>query len=307
MWSGPLNERFNLLHGPDATASAKSGTVQCGGRAGKTKLVRKRPVLKQRVEKARMEDVSCAGSVHDRDAKGGYVVKLPAIPSQNTILAQRSSSKPMAKAAVHELKRFGERGCSREALGKIAADDRVVGESKQVVESGVKFVKIGDDSDPGRARPLCCLNGGEGIVTIEMKESRVGDPFAAQLRGIEVLTEIAVPEDGALTVFVEEDNALPTVAVGNGDAVSLDTQTGKFRTMQRSSSVIAELANVARGQRPGGAGGNRGGNLTAGQSGEASELQLGAGDGKVRERDHGVSCVETEADQVDGRQRWKLI
>lgn len=87
MRRGPLNERFNLLHGPDAPASAQSGAVQCGRSTGKTKLARKRPVLKQSVEKARVEDVSGTGGVNDRDAKGGYVVEVNAVPGQNAILA----------------------------------------------------------------------------------------------------------------------------------------------------------------------------------------------------------------------------
>lgn len=180
----------------------------------------------------------------------------------------------MAEAAVHGLERISERDGSGQALGKIAADDSVVRESKQIVESGVQLVEVSDDCDTGRARPLRGLNGCRSVVTIEMQQTGVGDPFSTQLRGINVLAGIAVPKDGALTLLVKEDDALPTMAMGDGSAVSLDAKAGKFRTMKRSSGVIAKLSDVTRGQRPRSAGGDGGGHLSAWQSGKTGELQF---------------------------------
>lgn len=254
-----------------------------------------------------MEDISSACCVNDRDAKSGYVVELNAVPGQNAILTERGGGKSMTKAALHGLKRLSQRGGSCEALGKIAADDSVIGEGKQIVEIGVNLVEVGDDRDTCRARPLRGLNGRGSVVAIQMQKTSAGNPFAAQLTGMKVLARIAMPQHGALTVLVQQDNALPAVAIRHGGAMGFDAKASKFRPMKSGSGVIAKFANVARGQRPRGARGNGRRYLSSGKSGKAGKLKFGSGDRKMRKRNHGIDGIKAEADNIDGRRQRQFI
>ena len=191
-------------------------------------------------------------------------MELNAVPGQNAILTECGGGKSVSKAALHGLKRLRQRGGSCEALGKIAADDGVIGESQQIVEIGINLVEVGDDRDACRARPLRGLNSRGRVVAIQMQKTSAGDPFAAQLTGMKVLARITMPKHGALTVLVEEDNALSAMAIRHGGAMGFDAKASKFRPMNRGSGVISKLANVARGQRPRGARSNGRGYLSAG-------------------------------------------
>ncbi len=286
--------------GLDAAAGAKGGAVEGGSGAGEVKLACEGPILEQGVEEAGVEDVSGTGGVPDGDLEGGGVEEARTVPGEYAFFAERGGGDTMAEAAVHGLESGDKGRRAGEPLGQVAADDGVVREGKQIVEAGVKFVEVGEDGDTGLARPGRRLSGGGSVIAVEVKQASAGDPLAAQLGGMKILTGVATPEDGALGVLVQEDDALAAVTGGDGEPVRLDAKAVEFGAMERGGGIVAELANVARGESPGGAGSDGGGNLATGKRGEVGELDLGAGHGKTRQSDDGVGGIESDADDIDG-------
>ena len=257
--------------------------------------------MQERVDEAGVEDVAGAGGVADGDGEGLDVQHLAAVPGEHALFAEGGRGEAMAVAAHHGLERGGKRGFAGEPLGKIAADDGVVGEREQVVDAGIEFVEIGDGGHMSGARPVGRVGGGGGVIAIDEEDAGLLNPVGAQLGGVEILAGIATPEDGALAVRIEEDDALAAVAVGDGEAVGVDAEAGELGRMETGRGVVTELADVARGQAPGGAGGDGGGNLSAGQGEQIAELDLAAGERKTGQDDEGVGGVEAEADDIDER------
>src|SRR5256885_2636232 len=76
------HEIFDRRYGLDAAPSADAGTVErrCG--AGKIELTLQRPILKKRIDKSGVENVTSAGSVNDLNLIGGGVVEARAVPGE---------------------------------------------------------------------------------------------------------------------------------------------------------------------------------------------------------------------------------
>jgi hypothetical protein len=74
---------------------------------------------------------------------------------------------------------------------------------------------------------------------------------------------------------------------------------GEGFAMEAGGIVFAELADVAGGEAPGGAGDDCGGGLAAGLEGACGVLDLGAALGEDGEVDERVGGVEAYADDVN--------
>jgi len=293
------HQAFNCWDGLDAASGSGFGAVQgCGG-AGEIELALEWPALEQSVDEAGVEDVSCAGGVGDGDAVGGGVVELLAIPGEDAFFAERGGGEAVVVAAVYLAQGRFEAGFGHQAAREIAADDQVVDVFEKGFYAGVELVEIGDNGDAGVASPLCGLGGGGGVEAVHVEDAGVDDPFLAEFFGLEDESGIALAEDGAFALGVDEDDGLRTGALGDGDELGLDAGAGELAAVEIGGFVLAELADVSGAQSPVLAGYDRGGYLSAGEDGGGSIFDFGALRGVMRERDQGVGCVEPYADQVD--------
>ena len=81
------HEVLDLGYGLNAAAGAYGGAVEGGGGAGEFELALQWPAMEETKNKSCVKSVSSAGGVDRIDAIGRSVVKLPAIPGQDAILA----------------------------------------------------------------------------------------------------------------------------------------------------------------------------------------------------------------------------
>ena len=82
------HELFDFGKRGNAAAGSGSRAVERRGSAGEIELTLKRPFLKQSIDKAGVEDVSRASGVGYRNAVGGGVDELPAIPCKHAFFSQ---------------------------------------------------------------------------------------------------------------------------------------------------------------------------------------------------------------------------
>src|SRR5579871_1980158 len=83
----------DLFKGLDSASSSHGRAVQGGGGAGEIELAVQGPVLQQAIDEARMEDITSSSSVEHRDEISGGVLKLVAVPRQDTVVPKGGSSK----------------------------------------------------------------------------------------------------------------------------------------------------------------------------------------------------------------------
>jgi hypothetical protein len=300
------DEVFGGFDGLDAAAGADRHAVEGGGGAGEVELAREGPALEETVDEAGVEDVAGSGGVGDRDTVGGGLVEMLAVPGEDALGAEGGGGETAAVAALHELEGAFEAGLVHQARGEVAADDEIVDVFEEVVDAGVGLVEIGDDGDGGGAGPAGGLDGGGGVVAVDMEGAGVDDPVALEVVGLEGEAVVAAAEDGALALGIDEDEGLGAGAAGDGGDAGFDTGVGEGLVVECGGDIVAQLADIAGAEAPVLAGDDGGGDLSAGEEGEVAVLGLGAAGGIGGEGNYGVGGVEADADEIDlGKLRHK--
>jgi len=169
------------------------------------------------------------------------------------------------------------------------------------IDARIQFIEVGDDGNARGARPGGGLGCCSGVVPIDVKSAGVEDPIALEFFRAQRQALVALPEDGALAGFIDEDERLLAGAGRSGEEMRLDADASKLRAMQRGRGVIADLADVARAESPLLAGHDGGGDLAAGQNCCGANFDFGAARGKVRDGNQGVNGIEADADEIDLR------
>jgi len=293
------DEFFDNGDGLDSAASAYGGAVECCGSAGEVELAIELPVLEEAVDEAGVKDVAGAGGVDDRDEEGAGVVEAATVEGEDSSLSQGCRGEDGAVAAMHKAEGGFQVGLVSEASGKIAADDEVIDEGKEIVDIGVEFVEVGNDGDSRFAGPAGGEDGSLGVVAVDVEGAGAGDPLALEVGRPDSEGLVAAPEDGALAVVVDEDEGLLAQAVGGTENAGVDAGAGEGVAMELGGVVGAELANVAGGERPVGAGDDGGGDLSAGEDAGVAIFEFGAALGVVGEGEDSIGGVKTDADEVN--------
>ena len=268
------HEALGFGVGADIASGADGGAVEGGGGAGEVELAFQGPALEQAVDKAGVEDVSGSGGVDGGDAVGGGVMHLGAVPGEDAAFAERGGGEFCAVAEMHVAEGELKVGLGHEAARKVAADDGVIDEGEELFNAGVELIEIGDDGDAGFPGPAGGEDGGSGIVAIDVEGAGGDDPFATKVVGLEDEAVIAVAEDGALSIGIDEDEGLGAGAAGNGDELGFDAGSREGLVMEAGGIVVAEFANVAGLEAPVLAGDDGGGDLAAGEDGAVAILSL---------------------------------
>ena len=221
------------------------------------------------------------------------------IPRNHAVGAERGRGDRAAEALHGGAKSLFEIAFAGETCGEVAADDQVVNVRNQVFNAGIYFIEIGDDGNAGRAGPGSGLGCCCSFKSVDMQGPRIHDPGAIEVGGLEQEALIATAENGAFAAVIDEDERLRTGGIGHGDQARIHAGAGKLFAMETGPVVVAELADVARGEAPGLAGDHGGGGLAAGQDAGVGVLSFGAAGREMSERDERIDCVETHAHQVN--------
>jgi hypothetical protein len=294
------NEVVYVFERVDASAGANGGAVESGGGASKFELTVQGPVLEKGVDESGVEDIASSCGVDYWNAEGGDVEETVAIEGEDSLCAKGSGGEACVVSAVHFAESLLEGGFGGETGGKVAADDQVVDVVDQGFDVWVEFVEVGDDGNVSGASPVGGLDGGFGIVAVDVKRACVGDPFALKVSGVEHDAFVAATEDGPLALGVDEDERLGAGNSLRGDDVGFDAGMREGFAMESSGEVVAEFADVAGAQTPLLAGDNSGGDLSSGKSSDGGVFGLGAASRVGVEGDDGVGGVKTYADEVYG-------
>ncbi len=153
----------------DASTGSYGGAVEGGGGAGEFQLTGQGPVLEEGVDEACVEDVAGAGGVDDRNAEGRDVDEVFAVEGEDAFCAESGGREACVVAAVHLAEGLLEVGLGCDARGNVAADDEVVDVGEERFDVGVELVEVGDDGDAGFTGPGGGLDGGFGVVAVDVE------------------------------------------------------------------------------------------------------------------------------------------
>jgi len=293
-----LHAVFYCFDTLDATAGAGVHTVNGCGSAGEVELAVKRPAVEHTIDEAGVEDVACAGGVDYGNLVGIAVVEVGAIPGGYSVRAERSRGYFATEAAMEFRKRLTQVADAGDLGGKVAADYEVIDEGQEVIDAFVLFVKVSDYGDSGFMCPACGLDGCFGVEAVYVKDAGVNDPLALELGGLKAEARVALAEDSALSLGINEDEGARAGAFFCVNEFCFHTEALEFALVEAACIIAAELTYIARGQAPGLACDYRGGDLAACHYGGTFVFELLAVDGKLFERDQGVSCIQTYTDQI---------
>lgn len=285
--------------GRNGAAGADGGAIHRSSGAGEIELLLQGPALQKRVDEAGVKNVAGTGSVYGLDAKGGRVVEMLAIPSERTILTQRSASEAAAEAAADLGQRFLQIAVARQFGGDVSAGYEVIDVIEERFDTWIEFVEVRNDRNARSTCPGGGLGGSCGVVAIDMKSAGVENPIALELFRAEGEAAVALPENGTLAGVVHEDERLLAGTRRGGEKVRLDAEASKFGAMECSPGVIANLADIARSEPPLLAGDDGSGDLAARQNRCGANFDFGAARWKMTNGNERVDGVETDADEID--------
>jgi len=262
-------------------------------------LARKRPALKEAVDETSVEDIAGAGGIPRLDSKGGGVVKLRAVPTKDAFFAQSGGGEDATEALANGRERFTQVIFGSEAARNISAGDEVVDVLQKRFTPGIEVVEIGNDGNACGARPACGGCCGDSVMAVQVKRARVDNPIALKFFGAQGEAIVAFPEDRALAGVINEDESLLARAARGGNEVRFDAAAKKFFAMQRSGTIVTDLADVSSAQSPLLASNDRRGDLPAGENVGGTKFDLGAAGREVVKRKKRISGIEAYADEVD--------
>ncbi len=110
---------------------------------------------------------------------------------------------------------------------------------------------------------------------------------------------VTLPEDGALSGVVDQDDCLLAGASRDGDEMGLDAEPIELRPVNRGGAVVADLADVAGAQTPLLAGGDGGCDLSARKDLGGTEFDFGSQRGIVGKTNQHVGSIQSDTDQVN--------
>src|SRR3569833_1035392 len=97
---GVSHELFDGFDVLDSAACAGAGAVEGGSGAGEVELLDERPLLKETVDEAGVEDVAGSGGDGDRDVVGGIQVEVVAVPSDDAVGSEGGGGELAAVAVL---------------------------------------------------------------------------------------------------------------------------------------------------------------------------------------------------------------
>lgn len=295
-----------MRDGGDAAAGADGGAVEGGGGAGEIKLVGEWPAADEAEDEAGAEHVASTGGVSDGHAVGLGDVEAGAIEDDGAFFTEGGAAEAAAVAGMHGPERGAEVVDAGEALGEVVVDDEEIDEREELLDARVEVVEIGGDEDAGLAGPAGGECGGGGVMAIKVEDVAALAPGTLEVLGLKVHALIFAAEDGALAGGVNDDETLGADAVRDGDDFSMDAGAGEGVAVEAGGVIFTELTDVAGAQAPVGAGDDGGGDLAAGESAGAGELDFGAAGGVLGDGDDGVGSVETDADDINFMHAFNL-
>ena len=283
----------------NGAARADSGAVQSGGGAGKLELALERPALEKSVDEAGVKNIAGAGGVESVHSKSGSVMKLRAVPGEDTFVAQGCGGEFAAELTAEGGERLAQIVICHQPAGDVSAGDEVVDVFDERFHARIKIIEVGDDGDAGCARPACGYGCGGGVVPIQVKNACAGDPFALEFFGVKSEARVAFPEDGAFARVVNENESLLAGAAGGGEEMRLNAETRKFGAVNFGGVIVAQLSDVASAQAPELAGDHSSGDLSAGQNICGMKRNFRTKRGIVRKENKCVGGVEPQTDNVN--------
>ena len=232
------------------------------------------PALKQTIDEPGVEDVSSPGCIDHRDTIGGDMVKPLAIRRQNTSLPQGCGSETTAVTTLHSLQRsFGDFVVHKTAR-EIAADDEVVDVYQKLFDAWINLVQIGDYGNASGTSPTGCQGCCCSVVAIDVKGSRIHDPFAVEIAGLKNKPLVAPAKHRALTAVIDQDKGLWAVAAWDSDELCFHTGAGKGFAMKGRGNVVAQLSYIPSAQSPVLTGDDSGRDLSSRQQGRSLVFNL---------------------------------
>ena len=136
-------------------------------------------------------------------------------------------------------------------------------------------------------------------MAVDVKSACVDDPLPLQFARLKGQSVVALPKNGALPGVVDQDDRLLAGASRYRDEVGLNAQAIKLSAVNRGSTVITDLADIASAQTPLLACGNGSCHLPARQDVGGAKFDFGSECRIVRKTNQHVGSIQSDTDQVN--------